>query len=235
MKLNEFMFLSSQRVRSSVEPAGRTETLASTRSDPFSISASEIPSSTIVWRRSWRKRFASSAERRSGRVTISTSGVPPRLWSTSEYSARTLRPPAPPTWTLFAASSSRCARTIPTSRSPTRSPRWKYVSASFFRWRWIPRPVAGSLLGRGELLGLGQGLLDGAVYLDHRQALRERERVHADHPELALARLERELEVADQDGAGAVEDARLGAEDPARRDDELGSSVLDPLHAAAPA
>ena len=37
-KLNEFMFLSSVRVRSSSEPAGRTETLTSKRSEPFSIS-----------------------------------------------------------------------------------------------------------------------------------------------------------------------------------------------------
>ena len=43
MKLNEFMFLISVRVRSSSEPTGRTETLASTRSVPFSISASEMP------------------------------------------------------------------------------------------------------------------------------------------------------------------------------------------------
>ena len=78
------MFFSSQRVRSSDEPAGRTETFASTRSVPFSISASEIPSSTTVWRSSWRKRRASSAEWMSGPVTISTSGVPPRLKSTSE-------------------------------------------------------------------------------------------------------------------------------------------------------
>ena len=65
-KLNEFMFLSSVRVRSSSEPSGRTETLTSKRSEPFSISASEIPSSTTVWRSSWRKRFACSAEWRSG-------------------------------------------------------------------------------------------------------------------------------------------------------------------------
>ena len=78
------MFFSSQRVRSSAEPSGRTETFASTRSVPFSISASEIPSSTIVWRSSCRKRRASSAEWTSGPVTISTSGVPPRLKSTSE-------------------------------------------------------------------------------------------------------------------------------------------------------
>ena len=66
-KLNEFMFLSSVRVRSSSEPSGRTETLTSKRSEPFSISASEIPSSTTVWRSSWRKRFACSAEWMSGR------------------------------------------------------------------------------------------------------------------------------------------------------------------------
>ncbi len=78
------MFFSSVRVRSSSAPCGRTETLASTRSVPFSISASEIPSSTIVCRSNCRNRFASSDERMSGAVTISTSGVPPRLKSTSE-------------------------------------------------------------------------------------------------------------------------------------------------------
>src|SRR5919201_4770569 len=86
-----------------------------------------------------------------------------------------------------------------------------------------------------QLLRLDEGLLDRAPHLDHRQALLERERVHPDQPQLALTGLERELEVADQDGPRAVEDARLGTEDPARRDDELGRSVLDPPHAAAPA
>jgi hypothetical protein len=55
----------------------------------------------------------------SGRVTISTSGVPPRLKSMFECAAPTMRPVAPPTWIVFAASSSRCARTIPTSKSPS--------------------------------------------------------------------------------------------------------------------
>ena len=59
------------------------------------------------------------AARRSGSVTISTSGVPPRLKSTSVASAPTMRPAAPPTWTLFAASSSRWTRTIPTAASPS--------------------------------------------------------------------------------------------------------------------
>ena len=36
----ELMFFSSQRVRSSSEPVGRTETLASTRIEPSSILAS---------------------------------------------------------------------------------------------------------------------------------------------------------------------------------------------------
>ena len=42
-KLNEFMFFSSVRVRSSSEPAGRTETLTSKRIEPFSSSASREP------------------------------------------------------------------------------------------------------------------------------------------------------------------------------------------------
>ena len=111
-KLNEFMFFSSVRVRSSSEPAGRTETLTSKRIEPFSSSASEMPSSTTVWRSSWRKRLATSAEWISGSVTISSSGVPPRLKSTSVAVAPWMRPLAA-TWTFFAASSSRCARVIP--------------------------------------------------------------------------------------------------------------------------
>src|SRR5436309_3316596 len=52
------MFLSSVRVRSSSVPCGRTDTLTSKRSDPSCICASEIPSSTTVWRSSCRKRVA---------------------------------------------------------------------------------------------------------------------------------------------------------------------------------
>ncbi len=51
----------------------------------------------------------------SGCVTISTSGVPQRLKSISDRSAPILRPVPPPTCTVFAASSSRWARTNPTS------------------------------------------------------------------------------------------------------------------------
>ena len=60
----------------------------------FSISASEIPSSTIVWRRSCRNRRASSLEWTSGPVTISTSGVPPRLKSTASARRRRSGPSA---------------------------------------------------------------------------------------------------------------------------------------------
>ena len=117
-KLNEFMFFSSVRVRSSSEPAGRTDTLTSKRIEPFSSSASERPSSTTVWRSSCRKRLAVSASWRSGSVTISTSGVPPRLKSTSVAVAPWMRPDAA-TCTFFAASSSRCARVIPITTSPS--------------------------------------------------------------------------------------------------------------------
>ena len=62
--------------------------------------------------------MASSAECRSGSVTISSSGVPPRLKSTSVAVAPWIRPEAA-TWTFFAASSSRCARWMPTTISPS--------------------------------------------------------------------------------------------------------------------
>jgi hypothetical protein len=82
MYRNEFMFLISQRERKPSSPARRTETFTSARSVPFSMSASEIPRSTMVCRSSRRYHVASSAERRSGAETISSNGVPPRLKST---------------------------------------------------------------------------------------------------------------------------------------------------------
>ncbi len=110
------MFFSSVLVPSARSPAGRTLTLASARSEPSSMLQSLTPSARSVWR-SWRRKApASAAERRSGSVTISSSGVPPRLKSTPDASAPARRPPAP-TWTSLAASSSRWARVIPTSRS----------------------------------------------------------------------------------------------------------------------
>jgi hypothetical protein len=76
---NEFMFLSSVLVPSAVVPARRTDTLASQRSEPSSMFTSETPSWRSVSRSRPSQSRASSAECRSGSVTISASGVPPRL------------------------------------------------------------------------------------------------------------------------------------------------------------
>jgi hypothetical protein len=130
--LNEFMFLSSVLVPSPISPARRTETFASQRSDPFSMSQSDTP---IVWSVFFsrpRKATACSGERRSGSVTISTSGVPQRLKSTTDDSAPAMRPPDPPACTSLAASSSRCARVIPI-RPPSTS-RWPRVQIGWSYW-----------------------------------------------------------------------------------------------------
>ena len=56
---------------------------------------SETPICLSVVRSSWRNSRASAAERRSGSVTISTSGVPPRLKSTTDAPAPWMRPDSP--------------------------------------------------------------------------------------------------------------------------------------------
>ncbi len=114
------MFFSSVLVPSVVWPAGRIDTLASTRSEPSSMFTSDTPMRRSV---AWSRRpnsAASCGERRSGSVTISTSGVPPRLKSTTLPSAPWMRPELP-ACTSFAASSSRCTRWMRTS--PRRPPR----------------------------------------------------------------------------------------------------------------
>ena len=98
------------------EPAGRTDTLASQRSDPSSMFTSLTPSWRSVARRSRSHSPHSSAARRSGSVTISASGVPPRLKSTMLCALPWMRP-LDPAWTSLAASSSRCTRWIRTSAS----------------------------------------------------------------------------------------------------------------------
>ncbi len=117
MKRNEFMFLSSVLVPSSVSPRGRTEMLASQRSEPSSMLQSLTPSVSIVFLSSVRNRFACSGVRMSGSVTISTSGVPTRLKSTNECELSAMRP-VEPACTSLAASSSMCARVIPTRNVP---------------------------------------------------------------------------------------------------------------------
>ena len=119
MKRKEFMFLSSVFVPSTALPTGRSEMLASQRSDPSSMFTSLTPVWRSVVRSSSSHARASSAVCRSGSVTISASGVPPRLKSTMLASDPWIRPLAP-TWTSFAASSSRCTRWMrtPASRPP---------------------------------------------------------------------------------------------------------------------
>ena len=90
--------------------------LASQRSDPSSMFTSLTPSERSVVRRSVSHSRACAAERTSGSVTISASGVPPRLKSTTDESDPWMRPLAP-AWTSFAASSSRCTRWMRTSPS----------------------------------------------------------------------------------------------------------------------
>ena len=94
--------------------------LASQRSEPSSMFTSLTPSWRSVVRRSFSHSEACSAERTSGSVTISASGVPPRLKSTTLASEPWMRPLLP-AWTSFAASSSRCTRWMRTS--PSRPPR----------------------------------------------------------------------------------------------------------------
>ncbi len=120
------MFFSSVFVPSSSLPAGSTETLASIRRLPSSMLTSETPSWRTVVRSRRAQAPASAAPRRSGSVTISTSGVPPRLKSTSEAPEPWMRPDSP-RWIVFAASSSRWARwmRMPPSRPFTASG-WSY-------------------------------------------------------------------------------------------------------------
>ena len=67
------------------------------------------PSWRSVVRSSFSHSPACSALRRSGSVTISASGVPPRLKSTTLSCDPWIRP-LEPTWVSLAASSSRCTR-----------------------------------------------------------------------------------------------------------------------------
>ena len=72
------------------------------------------PSARSVARSSSATRGPARRVRRSGSVTISTSGVPPRLKSTTLRSEPWMRPLAP-RWISLAASSSRCTRWMRTS------------------------------------------------------------------------------------------------------------------------
>src|SRR5436305_7830743 len=69
------------------------------------------------------------------------------------------------------------------------------------------------------LLRLAERRLHVLLHLDHAEPVLERA-VRLDQPQLALAGLELELHVADEDRAGAVEHARVLAEDPLDGEDE---------------
>ena len=71
------------------------ETLASQRSEPSSMFTSETPSWRSVTRSSVSQSRACSAEWMSGSVTISASGVPPRLKSTTLADDPWMRPDSP--------------------------------------------------------------------------------------------------------------------------------------------
>ena len=110
------MFFSSVLIPSSALPRGRSEMFASQRSEPSSMFTSLTPSWRSVERSSFSHSPACSAVRMSGSVTISASGVPPRLKSTMLASEPWIRPLSP-TCVSLAASSSRCTRWMRTLSS----------------------------------------------------------------------------------------------------------------------
>ena len=117
------MFFSSQRVPSTVEPTGITETLASQRNDPSSRLPSFTPRYMSTVRSAFKYSTVSSMDRRSGSLTISSSGTPARFRSTPE------EPSAATPCRLFPASSSmwmrvsRTRRSAPSSVNSTPPPR----------------------------------------------------------------------------------------------------------------
>ena len=111
------MFFSSVFVPSVAVPAGRIDTFANpSAASPPPMFTSDTPMRRSVAWSSRPKSAAWAAEVRSGSVTISTSGVPPRLKSTTLVDAPWMRPDEP-AWNNLAASSSRCTRWIRTSPS----------------------------------------------------------------------------------------------------------------------
>ena len=78
-KRNELMFLSSVRVPNFSCPTGLIETFASQRNEPSSRFPSFTPMNIRMSRSFLRYASASSELRMSGSLTISMSGVPPRL------------------------------------------------------------------------------------------------------------------------------------------------------------
>ena len=104
------------------------------------MSASEMPAKTMRDFRSRAYAPASSAERRSGRLTTSMSGTPARLKSTPLLSSA----PGKPVWMSLPASSSSCTRWMPIRRgwrsSPPSGPSARMESQPFLaigRSNWV--------------------------------------------------------------------------------------------------
>src|SRR5207253_5769827 len=98
------------------------------------------------------------------------------------------------------------------SCAPYSSSQRQNIFVLVFRCACTSRPITASHSALTQpLLGLAQGDLDVVAHLDHAEPVLEHT-LALDQPELALARLELELHVADEDRARPVEDARRRAE-----------------------
>ena len=110
-KRNELMFLSSAGCRASRCPRGRTLTLASQRKRALlHVAVGDAEADAAARRSAAGTRSPRRRERRSGSQTISISGTPARLKSTSESPRRP--------WTFLPASSSMWMRSSATLRQP---------------------------------------------------------------------------------------------------------------------
>src|SRR5581483_6918299 len=98
-----------------------------------------------------------------------------------------------------------------------------------FRCTWISSPTTGSHSAIEALLRDSQRVLDRAADRNVAEAVLERPAA-LDQPQLALARLELELQIADEHSPRAVEHARPLAEDALDRGDEVGGAVGEALH-----
>ena len=151
----------------------------------------------------------------SGSVTISSSGVPPRLKSTPELSAPARRPP-PPTWTSFAASSSRWARVMPTSNSPS-ARQHRHVAAD-----------ADRLVVLGDLVRLREVRIEVVLAVElraRRDLAAEREAGHDRQPDGLAVQHRQHARVGEADRAGVavgrVAEAQLAAAEHLRARQQL--------------
>src|SRR5436190_5153677 len=118
--------------------------------------------------------------------------------------------------------------------APYSSSQRQNIFVRVFRCACTSRPMTGSQLPlRLELhLRLPQRRLDVALDLHHGEPVLEHA-VPLDQPELALARLELELQVADEHRPRAVEHPRRDAEHALRREHELRRRIVERPHAAS--